>query len=415
MRDNAFRDMDGKLTKTLFGSIPLPRFTAPVEASFFKAIRTHENNFNLIRIILATTVMFYHAFALNTAARGSLDPASAVLSKFAGIDLGRLAVDMFFVISGVFVCKSWLEDPNLARFGARRVTRLIPGLLFCSLILGLAAMLFFADGGGAPIFKSAPWIFLLKTSFLADVPNWHISAEYIPVLPGVFPALDIKIFNGSLWSLIWEARFYIIFAVMGVAASLSSLNRTISLAAVSLLLLALMVFSPRLIKLFVWEFDLFSCFLVGAIITCAARLLGPSIWIACFALGGVTSYFEHLAGVLIVIGAVLLWLGSARFLFFKSLVNNDYSYGIYIYHWPIMQMIRSTFSPLTPLELFILTATIALPMAAISWRFIERPSMKWVRRFLRRSKDASGPNVAQHGAGQGVPRMSTPAKAKAEP
>ena len=69
------------------------------------------NNFDAIRVVAATMVLYSHHFALT----GQMEPS------FFGIhSLGGLAVTIFFVLSGYLVNASWQRDPNLWRFGLRR-------------------------------------------------------------------------------------------------------------------------------------------------------------------------------------------------------------------------------------------------------------------------------------------------------
>jgi peptidoglycan/LPS O-acetylase OafA/YrhL len=68
--------------------------------------------------------------------------------------------------------------------------------------------------------------------------------------------------------------------------------------------------------------------------------------------------------------------------------TTDFSYGLYLYHMPIMQgMIAAVFVVWSPtLVIFVLAplcAVITLLFACLSWRFIERPSMNYARQLSR--------------------------------
>jgi peptidoglycan/LPS O-acetylase OafA/YrhL len=54
----------------------------------------------------------------------------------------------------------------------------------------------------------------------------------------------------------------------------------------------------------------------------------------------------------------------------------DYSYGIYIYAYPIQQSLVFIFKDLEPLMLFGLTLLVTLPFAMVSWHFIEKPFLE---------------------------------------
>jgi peptidoglycan/LPS O-acetylase OafA/YrhL len=351
-------------------------------ANLLTAVRSHENNFNVVRLTLATLVVAYHAFCLNTMKINAVDPATKFLTQLAGIDLGRFSVDMFFIISGIFVTQSWLNDPHVFRFAARRIVRLIPALFFCTVITTSIAALFFSNNGIVGLTDRAFWLYIAKTSFLLDVVNFGV---YIPTIPGVFQNLDIAIINGSLWTLIWEARFYIILGLLG---SVFVFHRKLMLVVACFVFLLLIVFEKQLVEKVIWELDLFSCFLGGIIIGCSASLIRSKLFYGglFILLGMALSKFYHLIGILVIGGAITIFVGSAGVKLSKHMQFNDYSYGVYIYHWPIMQMLRSASEPLDPFELFVLTALVVLPVAALSWHFIEAPSMAAIKIFLRPSR-----------------------------
>jgi peptidoglycan/LPS O-acetylase OafA/YrhL len=69
----------------------------------------------------------------------------------------------------------------------------------------------------------------------------------------------------------------------------------------------------------------------------------------------------------------------------------DYSYGLYIFAWPMMQTAFLIAPELSPHELFILSTPAILLAAAASWHWVERPALDahgvvldWVLRHQRR-------------------------------
>ena len=56
--------------------------------------------------------------------------------------------------------------------------------------------------------------------------------------------------------------------------------------------------------------------------------------------------------------------------------HGDYSYGMYVYGFPVMQLITAHFGNLKPAVLFLCTFVITLPIAALSWHFVEKPFLK---------------------------------------
>ena len=89
------------------------------------------DGFGILRIVAALMVIFAHAFPLAGA------PEPIWRKGSADISFGVTGVDIFFVISGYLVFASWLRDPRPARFVARRVARIWPGLLVMLLLTTL--------------------------------------------------------------------------------------------------------------------------------------------------------------------------------------------------------------------------------------------------------------------------------------
>jgi peptidoglycan/LPS O-acetylase OafA/YrhL len=59
----------------------------------------------------------------------------------------------------------------------------------------------------------------------------------------------------------------------------------------------------------------------------------------------------------------------------------DYSYGTYIYAWPIQQTLAITFVGIQPVEMMFATFILTLLFAITSWHLIEKPTMKLKRYY----------------------------------
>jgi len=54
----------------------------------------------------------------------------------------------------------------------------------------------------------------------------------------------------------------------------------------------------------------------------------------------------------------------------------DYSYGLYIYAFPIGQTLRQCFPAIQPLELFPVASVLTLGCAMLSWHCVEQPALR---------------------------------------
>lgn len=349
------------------------------------AMDAPDNSFNLVRLVLALAVLAYHAWQLNPVAPRA-DPLSAVLQPVT--DLGGLAVAAFFLVSGLFVTASWQRDPHPLRFVLRRAARLLPALFACLLVTTVLAVAFFSDAGPAGLLSAEPW------RYIASNTAFHLLRYEIPLaeyrIPGVLGGM---VLNGPLWTLYWEVRLYLLLVLLGVAAVLP-MQAWLRGASVFLLVAANLF--PQVLSGYVWELRMLSMFLAGVLLqTLAGQARVTAIHVlACAALlavnwprnAALTGSGATWFGLALLAGAAALWAGSARVPGTAHLRRHDYSYGIYIWHWPVMLMLR-VFLPAADAPLLLAAAlAVTLPLAALSWHLIEAPAIARVRRRLARPR-----------------------------
>lgn len=358
-------------------------FKFKVPRTLGNAIDSHDNGFNLVRLACALLVVVYHAFQLNPV-QPRPDPVTALAAPVT--DLGSIAVGIFFIISGMFITQSWMRDPHLLRFALRRVARIVPGLLVCLLVTTIPAVAFFSEQGWAGLLGPEPWRYILGSSVL----HWlrYIIPPNELFIPGVLGGQHL---NGPLWTLYWEGRMYVMVALVGLSAALPM--RTWMRGAAIFLLLAANLF-PSVLSGYIWEVRMWSLFLTGMLL----QTLAPSLRIGlrhvavAFALmalnwtrmldqtdSGLTWF-----GLALAMGATAMWLGTARVEGMKHLRRHDYSYGIYIYHWPVLLMLRAALPPMDAPALLAAGLVVTVPLAMLSWHLVEAPAMGAVRRRLKR-------------------------------
>jgi peptidoglycan/LPS O-acetylase OafA/YrhL len=349
------------------------------------ATASHDNGFNLVRLVCALLVVGYHTWTMNRGAPHA-DPLTRLLAP--NTDLGALAVGVFFVISGMFIARSWMDDPHLGRFALRRVARIVPGLFACLLLSTVVAVVFFSAPGWRGLFDPAPWRYIFGNTALHGL-VYNIPAQELRI-PGVLGGQDL---NGPLWTLYWEGRMYVMVALIGLAAALPL--RTWMRACALFLLLAANLF-PEVASGYVWEVRMWSLFLVGMVLqTLAADLRIGWRHVAC-ALALLLLNMTRSAdltpspftwfGIALLAVTLALCVGSRRLPWAAHVQRHDYSYGIYIWHWPVIIMVRELLPPVGPVGLSLATLALVLPLAMLSWHLVEAPAMRAVRRRLGRGK-----------------------------
>jgi peptidoglycan/LPS O-acetylase OafA/YrhL len=348
--------------------------------SLGSAISAHDNGFNPVRLVAALLVVVFHSWQLNGIQPNVLDPISRLIAPVS--NLGQIAVGVFFMISGIFVTQSWMRDPNLIRFTLRRITRILPGLVICLLLTTLIAVVFFSTTGWRGLFSPEPWRYILHNSMLHWL-AYNIPPEHLFV-PGV---LQGQALNGSLWTLYWEARMYIVLALIGCSAILP-MREWFKGVAIFFLLSAILI--PQVLSGYIWEVQLWSLFLVGVLLnTFADKIkIGPKHLLCAIILlalnwtrsAALTPSGFTFFGIALVCCALALWIGTSRPAGCAHFQKHDYSFGVYIYHWPVILILRAALPPLSPIYTLIAAVLVVLPVSMLSWHLIEAPALKWLRK-----------------------------------
>jgi len=330
----------------------------------------HDNAFDALRLAAALIVILGHAFRLT----GDVGPV------FAGTTIATLGVKIFFVVSGYLVAQSWLRDPHPGRFLRRRLLRIVPALV------AVVVLTAFVLG---PAVTNLPIL-----GYLADQRAWLYLANlaFYPAdeLPGVFAAnVAPHEVNGSLWSLPPELSMYLLLPVLaGVSLALGGAYRLFILAACLVTLCALLVLpAPELrawtiygTRVWAW-FAVAPFFLFGACYAFCGwdRYLNRAVAAGLLALLAVMPGMAVVTELLLILALpyVVLAFGTAAAPFGGALTRSgDYSYGLYLYAFPIQQALVAAGVPAGALGNFALAALLAGGCAILSWHLIERPALR---------------------------------------
>ncbi|MES1991756.1 MAG: acyltransferase [Pseudomonadota bacterium] len=343
-------------------------------ASLGELNQGRDNNFNLIRVLAAVAVALSHSYLITTG-----DPSARPLITETGFSIGYHAVNTFFVISGFLVTQSWRRSSSLIGFATARGLRIYPGIvistLFVTFVLGATMT---ALPAVEYLTSPATYAYLTITASLAEPSG---------TLPGLFLMTPQPItVNGSLWTLRYELICYVILAAVG-ALGLFTRPKTFAalaaLAGIGLLILSLLpIAHDKTIVL--GHFVRFGlCFGLG-VVAYQYRAHIPIHWIGVVGLIAITSFAFGQA-----IYPFLLYATTAYATFWLAFVpdgtirlfnkSGDYSYGIYIYAFPVQQTLISLVPDLTPIQMFGAVVATTLPLAIMSWHLVESPALRWKR------------------------------------
>jgi peptidoglycan/LPS O-acetylase OafA/YrhL len=336
--------------------------------SLREAISGHDNNYTLLRAFLAASVIYFHSFGL------TFDQHPDCLSEWLMpiSNVGNLAVQSFFFLSGLFVTQSFFNDPNTLRFVLRRFFRIWPGFFVC---LVVTVFLLCA--------LSSPKNFVLYTLF-NDVYEYIVRNAAFQLtwfVPGVFPDHAMQAINGPIHTLPMEAKMYVILAIAGVVGMLSTPLR-IGVAGFAIALACLLIGDdvPGVTWFFAAPYarPASAMFFAGVMAFAAARWIYPRWWqgVALAAVTALTHGNAHSVAFFLTVAWAIVFLGQLPLLAKLGRPKQDLSYGIYIYGWPCQQFVVSlTSTHLNPYALTPLALALSCGFAALSWRYIEKPAI----------------------------------------
>lgn len=331
------------------------------------------NNFTLLRVFAATLVIFGHSFQLSPA--GIPDPLRQVTGFVSGHVLG---VMIFFTLSGFLVSASYQRSLQLKKYLTSRALRIYPGLLLC---LGLTVLLI------GPLFTrltlgeyflnpEASRYFLVNSSLASTAYS----------LPGVnfFAGAHGNSVNGSLWTIPLEVRLYLMIAVAGTTGILQSRVSTNFVIAVLAIIFATLPEYFPLIGPDSATYALVAFFIMGVgffnnrnSIPVDWKILASMIFIAY--LDHSPGHINPYLGACIVVYAVFC-LAFAPKIKLPSWFG-DYSYGIYLYGFPIQQMTTHFYPTFGPYKMMAIAIPASWLAGALSWHLVERPFLSFRKKL----------------------------------
>lgn len=357
------------------------------------ALAIQPNNFDLLRLFAALQVVVLHAWEhLELPTGGFAGSLRTLLSFFPGVPI-------FFVISGFLISRSWERSHDLKSYARNRFIRIYPAL-WAAFAVSLILLATLGALSLSNLGQASFWAWLVAQVSFGQFYN-----------PTFLRDFGVGVVNGSLWTIPVELAFYAflpVFYTFGVDRASPRASRIVTG------------------MLFVGSFAAFlvttegsgtsRSFVAKALnVTLAPHLymfmLGMGLqrnlqfvdrWLAGRAwvwLAALVSFMvsTHLAGdkpawsfaPIVFVHRILLAMTtlscaySARSLAGRWLRGADVSYGAYLYHMLVVNLLvelglgKGSSSGLVA----VLAGTLAL--AGLSWHYVEHPALRRKTRSLR--------------------------------
>lgn len=330
------------------------------------------NMFDVLRLALALLVVVDHGTVLRTGDHHTWGRSA----------IGDFAVDGFFILSGLLITRSYLKLESFRRFGWHRALRIMPAFLVCLVVTALVFAPIAAVLTGRSVFSvfTEP-----PTALRYVIGNAGLLITQYDIA-GLFPDNPNQfVFNGALWTLSLEALCYAIVGVLGAMAVLRRSRWVVPALATSLWVLTALQESGSSVPVGDDTLRLVTAFLVGASMWLYAGRIPMNGWLALLAavvfLVSVNTLDNYRLLGIVPAAYLLIWLGTC--LPWAVSLRQDFSYGIYIYHWPIFQLLAATALVTVPVPVFVLIGgAVTTALAFVSWHLIEHPALRQKNRTL---------------------------------
>jgi peptidoglycan/LPS O-acetylase OafA/YrhL len=344
------------------------------------------NNFDLIRLFAAFQVALHHSVEYLIR-----DPSDWLLLKITVLFPG---VPIFFFISGFLISKSYENSLSLLNYAQNRILRIYPALIICVTVSILSV-----------------WLLGYYQTIdvnISDIMIWFLAQISIVQCynPTFMRAYGVGTLDGSLWTIGVELQFYVLIPILyGLIGLKNEKKKNIILI---VLIAAFMIFNRLYIGLeqaysnkivykligisFIpWfymfltgvfvqrNFDLISRFLenratIMLLLYCSWVLLMYKVFHLSLGNGVSPFIFMLLAPTIFSVAF------SKRDLCARLLNKNDVSYGVYIYHMPVVNALL--YMSISGIQSLALALICTFFISAVSWFVIEKPSLMWKKHPL---------------------------------
>lgn len=342
-------------------------------------LQRNSNNFDSLRLIAASFVLIGHASPILTNDFWRWDPFYLV----SGVHIHTVGVYIFFIISGFLVTHSWHSKKSILDFFTARVLRIFPAVILVVLLSVFVLGILVTTCSMREYFSSE-----LTAKYLQNMTLYRMYYY----LPGVFETNPIGAsVNGSLWTLPYEFTCYLFLIVLGILMVFK--NKQVYFSLFVLLVFSYLFYRPEIDQIvipvlgidFKSFFTLLLYFLSGSVFYHFRNTISPGFFT--WLLSGIAVVLVKIEFLPAMLYLFILPLVVFQFVFSKRIQwhqagkYGDFSYGIYLYAFPLQQLVVLLFPQINLLTMIVVSLLITLPFAWMSWNWIEKPALKLRGKF----------------------------------
>lgn len=343
------------------------------------------NSFNFLRLALAISVLVAHSFELGGF---GYDPVFYFSQNIYSI--GAIAVDCFFAISGLLITMSYKKINSLIVFLWHRFLRIFPGYWLCIILSSILLQWIFLGKFDLSYAKQnflGPTLSLFQSLIgfslpllLGWAPDLSNVTDKLPIfehgfIPGIFAGESI---NGSLWSLFHEFRLYCLIAFLGATGLLRKY-----------IVLAIALFSWAIYFYCVYKdpswnglagastYRTTAHFMMGAMFYFFPLNMRHSFAILSILLAAITLKLGFYPLVSPITTAYCIFYLAAAIPFYKFSSTQDFSYGVYVYAFPIQKTLTAfSLNKFGIFSYFLISLFFTFIFALLSWFVIEKKALR---------------------------------------
>jgi peptidoglycan/LPS O-acetylase OafA/YrhL len=331
------------------------------------------NNFDFLRFLFAILVVISHAYPLS----GDNETSQWIYQITNGqMVLASIGLNGFFIISGFFIFHSLQRSTSLYDYYKKRLLRLFPALFILLLITVILAP--FVYKGTIP--------FYYNREVYTYLPNNLSLYNFQSGIKGIFDKNNYHAINGSLWTIRYEFSLYIALSLLFFFRKKTGVVRIMLFIAFAVLYVLYNFFLQKFAGFSVLGMQGLNILNLGAFFVCGSLLAALQfensehkallfIAVLIFILAVYFHFYDAIKHLILPI--IILLIGFMPLPFFSTFGKyGDMSYGVYIYSFPVQQVLMHLFK-LNSYELMISSLIFSILFAYLSWHLIEKKALKY--------------------------------------